>query len=99
MYGLIFLFKNNVAKKNESAWRYLAAIQSWVGRFASYPGKIFIPLYASIWIESISPMKRDEIPIIIKKEFLIFLREFQVITNIPSAIIMLNNSTRLWKRR
>ena len=47
-FKLNFRVKNIGAIKSEILSRYLAPIQSWVGRFAPCPMKIFIPLYAKV---------------------------------------------------
>jgi hypothetical protein len=39
-----------------------------------------------------NPTNKKEIPTIKKKELSIFLREFQAMTNIPPAIIILKSS-------
>ena len=78
------LSKINGAISRHTAWRNLAETHNWVDIFGVIPGKIFIPLYATVCIKSITEQIKNDAPkksrntLLVKRKVLITIMNKQI---------------------
>ncbi len=94
-----FFIRNTDATKIEIARKYLSAIQSWVGTFVPMPGKIFMPLYESVWKKSIIATEKEAIPKKTKYELLFIFLVFHAKTKMQMDTRILIVSTDVWNSK